>query len=254
MATRQQLEQYRADPNVQRMLTLISRTEGTFGAKDPYAVYGGSRDKQLSSFATHPGRAAAWQFKWNNGRADTSTASGRYQIVQGTWDSLAKRYNLNDFSPENQDLAAIALMAEKGAIGDIQAGNWQAAMKKLGKTWASLPSSPHAQAKRSQAEFDKMLEQTLNGAVAPTQPQVNPNLPAVAPTGKLNMDMPKLADTVSVATVAPTQVLGIGNLDALAPNLSKDELAAIIPKATVAPRVTDTFFTPQKVDWKSYYG
>ena len=238
----QELEQYRANPRVQQMLTLISRTEGTFGAKDPYAVYGGNINNQLSSLARHPGQGGSWSFRWNDGRKGTATASGRYQMIAGTWNGLARRYGFSDFGPVNQDLAAIALMKDAGALNDVINGNWQAAMQKLGRTWASLPSSPYAQAKRSQAEFDRMLAQTTGG------------VPAAAPTGRTSFTMPKLSDTATAPTSATApQNTGTG-LGILAPAaLSKDELTAIMPDRITAPRVTDTFFEPVKVDWRAYY-
>lgn len=240
MATLAQLEQYAADPRVQQMLTLISRTEGTFGAQNPYAVYGGNINKQLPSLAAHPGSAGAWQFKWNDGRKGTATASGRYQIVQGTWNGLAKRYGFKDFGQRNQDLAAVALMADAGAIDDIRAGRFQDAAKKLGKTWASLPSSPYAQAKRSQAEFDKMLAQTTGGA-----------LPTGASTAPAKTVTPQEFFT---APKQPQQTPAVGPVLSVAPALSQDEFAAIMPTTMTAPRVIDQFFAdPPKVDWGAYY-
>ena len=239
MATYEQLQQYAADPRVHQMLTLISRTQGTFGAQNPYAVYGGDINKQLPSLAAHPGKSGAWQFKWNDGRKGTATASGRYQIVQGTWDGLAKRYGFKDFGQRNQDLAAVALMADAGAIDDIRAGRFQDAAKKLGRTWASLPSSPYAQAKRSQSEFDKMLAQTVGGS-------------ATAPT-------PRAAVPASAFFTAPKSQpaqnnMGIGPVITPATELSTEELAAIMPTRMTAPQVVDDFFTdPPKVDWGAYY-
>ena len=69
--------------------------------------------------------------------------------MNGTWNSLARRYKLNDFSPRNQDLGAVALIAGRGALNDVLKGNYQAAVRKLGEEWASLPGSPYAQGKRS---------------------------------------------------------------------------------------------------------
>ena len=43
-----------------------------------------------------------------------TTAAGRYQFLKGTWDGAARQYGLKDFSPQNQDIAALALMAQNG--------------------------------------------------------------------------------------------------------------------------------------------
>lgn len=250
---KQELLALRNDPNIQTMLNLLSRTEGTHGATNPYAVYGGKVSNQLSSLALHPGQAGAWQFKWNNGKQDKSTASGRYQIIEATWNDVAKKYGLSDFSPINQDLAAIALMKEKGAIQDIKNGNFHAAARKLGSTWASLPTSTHDQAKRSPAEFNKMLAASGGGLPTSfTQPRTSqPNNVPTTVTTPIFAAQPKLASNTDKATLlSPTD----SAVFALVPELSKEELAAIIPAQIIQPKVLDKFFTePIKVDWDSYY-
>ena len=52
---------------------------------------------------------------------------------------------LTDFSPPSQDRGVIELIAEKGAIKDIEAGNIQSAIHKVRKIWASLPNAGYAQ-------------------------------------------------------------------------------------------------------------
>src|SRR5690606_23480525 len=74
-----------------------------------------------------------------------------------TWNNLAKRYGFRDFSPQAQDLGAIALIAGRGALDDVLKGNWQAAIQKTGKEWASLPSSTYKQGKRSWDFVNKHL-------------------------------------------------------------------------------------------------
>lgn len=78
-----------------------------------------------------------------------STAAGRYQFVQGTWEEARKALNLQDFSPASQDKAAAWLAARdygrstgRDLQGDlnspdpkVRAGIGGA----LHKTWSSLP-------------------------------------------------------------------------------------------------------------------
>lgn len=91
-----------------------------------------------------------------------STAAGKYQITKGTWDRVAKRLGLEDFSPANQDRAAMELIREAGAMDDIRRGDFDSAVKKLGGIWQALPSgrSPN-QSKRTASEFQKMLRTNL---------------------------------------------------------------------------------------------
>lgn len=150
MATRQQIEQAVQVPNVRKMLDLIATTEDV---KHGYnTLFGNERINNLSQ---HPNIKK--QFRQADGKTNVTTAAGRYQFLNGTWNSLAKRYKLNDFSPRNQDLGAVALIAERGALNDVLNGNYQAAIQKLGKEWASLPSSPYAQNKRSWNDVNRIL-------------------------------------------------------------------------------------------------
>ncbi len=91
-----------------------------------------------------------------------STAAGKYQIVNSTWEPIAKKLGLKDFSPESQDKAAIELLREKGALDDILRGDFHTAAKKLGGTWQSMPTGTSGnQGKRSWPYFDSQMERQL---------------------------------------------------------------------------------------------
>src|SRR5690606_14742513 len=77
----------------------------------------------------------------------------------GTWDSFSKKYSLTDFSPKNQDLAAVALILGRGALGDVIKGDFTKAVGTLGGEWASLPSSPYAQPKKSWEDIQNMISE-----------------------------------------------------------------------------------------------
>lgn len=161
MATRQQLEQALQNPNMRKMLDLIANTEGV---KHGYnTLFGNERINNLSQ---HPNIKK--EFRQTDGKTNVTTAAGRYQFLNGTWNSLARRYKLNDFSPRNQDLGAVALIAGRGALNDVLKGNYQAAVRKLGEEWASLPSSPYAQGKRSWNDVNRFL-----GNSQPTKATMN---------------------------------------------------------------------------------
>ena len=62
----------------------------------------------FSDFSKHPG------IRGMRTDAGPSTAAGRYQIVESTWNELVKKHpDLTDFSPENQDKAAWYLAQEE---------------------------------------------------------------------------------------------------------------------------------------------
>jgi muramidase (phage lysozyme) len=163
--------------NVQAFLRLIRQGESSQN-EDAYTVmFGGSH---FESFADHPRQV-------HTAGGYTSSAAGAYQFLQRTWDSLVKQYGFTDFSPINQDCAAVALIAGRGALQDVLAGRIDAAIRKCGKEWASLPGSPYGQPTQKQ---DKAIETYLGygGSLAdspvpvpPVSQEVKPMAPLVLP-------------------------------------------------------------------------
>lgn len=142
MATRENYEKLLKAPNVQKMLNLIANAEGV---KHGYNTLFGN--ERLSDLSWHPGVKKG--FTQTDGKKNATTAAGRYQFLKDTWDGVAKQLGLEDFSPKNQDIAAVALLAQNGALPSVLKGDFKTAVQKSGSTWASLPSSPYAQPKRS---------------------------------------------------------------------------------------------------------
>ena len=151
MASRATLEKALQHPNVRKFLDLLSYAEGTTG--NGYSTaFGGGR---LPSLADHPRYSK--RFTQTNGKTNTTSAAGRYQFLRGTWDGLARQYGFKDFGPKNQDLGAVALLAQNGALPHILKGDWGKAVSKSGGTWASLPSSPHPQPTKSWQKINDFL-------------------------------------------------------------------------------------------------
>jgi muramidase (phage lysozyme) len=78
-----------------------------------------------------------------------STASGRYQLILPTWEALCQKYGSRTFSPQNQDLVAIQLLAECRAYDELLAGHIAAAIDKACEAWASFPGNPYQQGGRT---------------------------------------------------------------------------------------------------------
>lgn len=74
-----------------------------------------------------------------------SSAAGRYQFLARTWDALAKRLGLKDFSPESQDWAAIELLSECKAYAHIVGGQIKTGIQLAAPIWASLPGAGYGQ-------------------------------------------------------------------------------------------------------------
>ncbi len=162
------LEAALSNPNAQKYLRLIAQAEGTYkdASGDPYRVaFGGSTFDDTSK---HPGTLR--EFTQTDGKKNKTSAHGAYQFLKPTWDDVAGKLGLQDFSPRSQDLAALELIRRNGSLDDVLAGRFDAAVKRDGKTWASLPSSPYAQPKRA-AGF---VEKALNAVTPTAQAAENP--------------------------------------------------------------------------------
>lgn len=117
---------------VKAFLDTIAAAEGTAAADGYYTQYTGTK---FASFTDHPREMRCGR---RYGKKLCSDAAGRYQFLSTTWDRFAKKFGVKDFSPENQDLMAIELIRERGALGDIEAGQLEPAVRKLAYIWPSF--------------------------------------------------------------------------------------------------------------------
>lgn len=158
------LEQALGNPNAQKYLRMIAQAEGTYkdASSDPYRVaFGGSTFDDLSK---HP--KVLRDFKQTDGKTNKTSAAGAYQFLGSTWDDVAGKLGLQDFSPRSQDLAALELIRRAGALDDVLNGRFDQAVQKTGTVWASLPSSPYAQPRRSAGFVEKALNTAIPSAQA----------------------------------------------------------------------------------------
>ena len=144
--TRQEAQQMlQSNENLRKFLDVLSITEGTSTFKDPYLAQGGTNGKLLATgYQAHPTALGQgkWQFTDKLGRTQYATANGKYAIRYPTWQGVEKAWGKMDFSPASQDQAAVYLINQRGALQDVMNGDWNAALPKLGKEWASLPTAP----------------------------------------------------------------------------------------------------------------
>jgi len=124
------LKSFIAYKEIKAFLDVISYTEDA----EYNTLYGGS----TFTGNYHPNKRIT---KWGN----SSTAAGRYQFLFKTWNEVQQILNLEDFSPKNQDIAAVYLIYKRGAISDILAGRLTDACEKLSYEWASLPPARYGQ-------------------------------------------------------------------------------------------------------------
>lgn len=127
-------EEYLKNANVKAFLGAIAWSEGggydfKFGA-----VKGKAHDKwRFTNFSTHPGV----------GSDGHTTAAGMYQIKKDVWQFHGvKGMGLTDFGPETQDLIAVSLLKESGAMPPLFQDNFKEAMRKASHRWAALEQGP----------------------------------------------------------------------------------------------------------------
>lgn len=248
MTTKADLEKYLQNPNVRKMLDLISYTEGTqtHGAA---TAFGGGK---LSNLSDHPRYSK--RFKQTDGTWNKTSAAGKYQFLKGTWDGVAKQYGLTDFGPRNQDLGAVALLVSRGAMPALLKGDFTTAVQKTGKEWASLPTAPAAykQGTKKWSQVNQFLagkgvSVTPSGAesaasILPptqaTQPSYTaPNLQNyLGAGGKIATDMLGMAQEAAFTKQGQdTPILAAGNGLAAPSSATEFDLFAGIAAANLPP-------------------
>lgn len=136
--------------NLQAFLAMIRYAEGTSGANGYRTLFGGGL---FESFADHPRQRVTARL---GGSSITSSAAGAYQILERTWDDIQRLVGLPDFSPASQDQAAVFLIRRRGALADVRAGRFDAALGKVNEEWASLPGSPYGQPTKSLTDLRRV--------------------------------------------------------------------------------------------------
>ncbi len=137
--------------NRQAFLDMISVSEGT--STSPATRNNGydvivtgidGKPEVFTDYHDHP-FAKGRPPKVINSRGLASTASGRYQFLIRNWSYYRKLLNLADFGPVSQDLWAIQLIRERGALPLIDGGSFATAVARCSNLWASLPGATFGQ-------------------------------------------------------------------------------------------------------------
>lgn len=143
------LEKALLDTNVKAFLKMLRRSEGT-SAPDGYNyIFGSSPANKIrnTDLSKHP--KIRKSFKNSKGVALTTDAAGAYQFLGSTWDDLAKKLHLTDFSIHSQDIAALQLLSERNCVKLIMDGKFTEAVNKARTIWASLPGAGYNQPEHS---------------------------------------------------------------------------------------------------------
>jgi lysozyme len=147
-------EQALRDPRVRAFLDTIARSEG---ANYNTVVGGGT----FSDFSRHPNRGVTLTIK---GKRVQSHAAGRYQFMPKTWNPIQQKFGLPDFSPHSQDLAAVELLKQKGALTPLLNNKFRSAVTAVAPVWASFPGANYNQHEQSFAFLLKIYNAALGKA------------------------------------------------------------------------------------------
>lgn len=128
-------QQFASSPVGQGLLRAIRTGEGTAGPKGYQTLFGGGTFNDLSR---HPDRVI-------KSGGYSSAAAGAYQFLPGTWNQIAGQLGLKDFSPQSQDIAALAKARERlmpiGGLSTLEKeGLSPRVAAALAPEWASFPT------------------------------------------------------------------------------------------------------------------
>jgi muramidase (phage lysozyme) len=147
--------------NRKAFLDMLAYSEGTSTSPatkcDGYDVIvtgSDGRPETFVDFSDHP-FANGRKSKVINSKGLTSNASGRYQFMLRDWKHYRDLLNLHDFGPESQDLWAVQLIRERGALPLIDIGNFDMAVLRCKNIWASLPGAGYGQPEHEIAKLER---------------------------------------------------------------------------------------------------
>jgi len=154
-ANRRALIAHLDDPEVCAFLDTIAYAEGTMADNGYRLIFS---YEEFSSFLDHPRCIVCAP---SNGTTLCSSAAGRYQISQTEWDRIAGLIGAKDFSPLNQDCAAVFLLICSGALPALKAGKFSEALNKVRRIWASMPDAPYNQPTKKEQDLYKVYQKQM---------------------------------------------------------------------------------------------
>jgi len=150
---KQLLLQERNNPYVRAFLELIARSEcGSLYFSDHKGYRSRYPSTVFTSFDAHPKEVLC---AMSGDKKLCSSAAGRYMFLESVWNNIAERLYLSDFSPLNQDIAALYLIKERKALEDVKKGDIKAAIPKLNKIWSSFPGAPYKQPVKKMKDMEQ---------------------------------------------------------------------------------------------------
>ena len=144
----------------QAFLRVIAYSEGTDNGRQPTknkgydVIVGGAL---FTDYSKHPGIYVKLPKL-----GITSSAAGRYQILEKYAKHYMAQLKLKDFGPASQDAIAWQLIGECGARLDVNEGRFEVAIHKCKSRWASLPGAGYGQHEYSIEHLRRVYDQALS--------------------------------------------------------------------------------------------
>lgn len=231
-------------PLERQWLDLISFAEGTYdpsrGGTQYDIMFGGGRFGDLSK---HPDRVIS-------SGGYNSAAAGAYQFMPQTWAGVSKKLGLKGFGPEQQDLAALELIRQRG-VDPARDPITKETVARLAPEWASLPT---LSGKSYYGQPVRKFEELTQFAGRPTVPTASPEeRPTPAPDiqesatpeksetfeNKLRNKMlaslisePILSDKPIVPEIAPPPLPSFGEDDLSEVDQTKKRISSLLSAIT----------------------
>ena len=171
--TRDDLLRLSINTNVAAFLRVIRERESSQDDSAYSVINGGAH---FESFARHP---------YKGQRTPPGRAAGAYQYIASTWGDVEAQYSMPDFSPRSQDAGAVARLIYRGALEDVLAGRFAAAVARCRHEWTSLPGASESSTSwtmdRALAVYRKWGGRTDDEVSALRREGRNQPMPAPAP-------------------------------------------------------------------------
>ena len=159
------------DPYIRALMRTITASEANV-AQPYHVLYGGQYVEDLSR---HPEQCVTITTGANQGNC--TTAAGRYQFINTTWDEQAKRYHPKpgvlfwrtySFEPRYQDAVVHAWLSDRQAWGVdlgqlLRQGEIDEVLRRLSPTWTSLGYGieTNSMSRRLPQVYQTMLQEEL---------------------------------------------------------------------------------------------
>lgn len=176
-------------PRERALLDAIATGEGTSGPNGYRTMFGGGTFDTSKGWK-HPDRVIR-----SGGYA--SSAAGRYQFLTPTWQTAANALGLTDFSPVNQDKAALWLVKRRGVTDALLSKEGLSAKVSnlLSGEWASFPTLSGSSAYGQPVAKLKVLQQAYQKSLgSPVSQEDKPGVQG-APQAPLSTNFAAVSGT-----------------------------------------------------------